>query len=693
MLRNFVSPDKAASLDGLAASMGQQGISWARLTFDQANDEKQPGSFNWYTLDTMVAALARHGVRGDASFVGTAGWAADPNAVAQCPWSRAYPADLGGWSDWVAAAARRYGPNGTFWTAHPELPQLPIHTWEIGNEANLKIFWCPGANPEQYAAVYSASANAIKAVDPSAQVIVAGLAPYRGTDGVDLKPSTFLDRMVAADPTLKSSIDAVAIHPYASTVDGILGYVYQFRLAMIGAGMRDTPMIANEFGWYTQGPVGALLATESQRTQLMGDAANRLWRTDCGISGIAPYSWVTMEQNPSNSEDWYGLADAVTGAPHPSGIAYGDQIRLALGQAAQPPPTDKITICSDNLAVSETGSGTITSSPSGLDCGQVCSTRFGVATTVTLTATPAAGYVFSGWTGCTPVSGNQCTVMLMSDQSVTANFVRVPQRTLAAQSTGSGRITSSPAGIDCGTACSEVVDDGTQVTLTAAAAAGYAFRGWTGCDSVSGSQCVVTANADRTVSANFVAQRTLTAQKTGSGQITSSPAGISCGSVCSQVLDDGTQVTLTAAAAAGYAFRGWTGCDSVSGNQCTVTANADRTVSANFVAQRTLTAQKNTSGLITSSPAGINCGSACTLVVDDGTRVTLTATPATGYALSGWTGCDSVSGSQCTVTMHANRTVGASYSRKKLARTSARTKRKHRKHRHRGSRRSLSFRP
>src|SRR5947208_2156472 len=123
MLRAYVDPGKAAALDGIATSMSQQDISWARLTFDQANEEKQQGTFDWYTPDTMVAALVRHGVRGAASFVGTAPWAADPNVVGQCPWSRAYPADLAGWGDWVAAATRRYGENGTFWDEHPELPK------------------------------------------------------------------------------------------------------------------------------------------------------------------------------------------------------------------------------------------------------------------------------------------------------------------------------------------------------------------------------------------------------------------------------------------------------------------------------------------------------------------------------------------------------------------------------------------
>jgi hypothetical protein len=347
MLRNFVSPERAASLDGLAASMSQQGISWARLTFDQANDERQRGSFNWYAEDTMVAALARHGVRGEASFVGTAPWAVDPSTVGHCPWGMGYPADVGGWSDWVAAAARRYGPNGSFWAAHPELPQLPIRTWEIGNEVNSEQFWCPAANPEQYAKVYSASQSAINSVDPGAKVIVAGLAPrFAQRTDVDLDVPSFLTRMVASDPSLRSRIPEVAIHPYASSVQGVLGTVAQFRQAMIAAGMPRTPMLVNEFGWHTSGAaMPAWAASEGQRAAMIAGATNRLWRSNCGVSGIAPYSWVTMEQNAGDSEQWYGLADPSSGAPHPSGLAYGQQIRVALGQGAQAPPRSTVNAC------------------------------------------------------------------------------------------------------------------------------------------------------------------------------------------------------------------------------------------------------------------------------------------------------------------------------------------------------------
>ena len=79
---------------------------------------------------------------------------------------------------------------------------------------------------------------------------------------------------------------------------------------------------------------------------------------------------------------------------------------------------------------------------------------------------------------------------------------------------------------------------------------------------------------------------TLTAVKsgTGAGMITSSPAGINCGTDCIGHYILGHQVTLTATASAASTFGGWTGCDSTNNNQCTVEINADKTVTATFTA-------------------------------------------------------------------------------------------------------------
>jgi hypothetical protein len=157
--------------------------------------------------------------------------------------------------------------------------------------------------------------------------------------------------------------------------------------------------------------------------------------------------------------------------------------------------------------------------------------------------------------------------------------------------TGSGTVTSSPAQIDCGATCSAYFDSGTVVTLTATPATGSNFTSWDGCDTVSGATCTVTVNAAKSVTATFTVQTfSLNVTKTGllQGSVTStsSPPSsnqINCGSTCSATYNYGTVVTLTAQAGFLALFTGWSGCDSSSGNTCTVTMTAAKSVTANFL--------------------------------------------------------------------------------------------------------------
>ena len=74
-----------------------------------------------------------------------------------------------------------------------------------------------------------------------------------------------------------------------------------------------------------------------------------------------------------------------------------------------------------------------------------------------------------------------------------------------------------------------------------------------------------------------------------------------------------------------------------------------------------LTVTKIGSGSITSTPVGINCGSACSAPYDANTSVMLTATAANDSVFGSWSGCDSVAGTGCTVGMNANRSVTATF--------------------------------
>src|SRR5207247_9764469 len=80
------------------------------------------------------------------------------------------------------------------------------------------------------------------------------------------------------------------------------------------------------------------------------------------------------------------------------------------------------------LTVTKTGSGggTVTSSPAGIICGATCSASFASGTSVTLTATPASGSVFTGWSGAGCSGTGSCAVTMNAAQSVTAPFLPNP---------------------------------------------------------------------------------------------------------------------------------------------------------------------------------------------------------------------------------------------------------------------------
>lgn len=150
--------------------------------------------------------------------------------------------------------------------------------------------------------------------------------------------------------------------------------------------------------------------------------------------------------------------------------------------------------------------GTVSSSPPGIDCGTNCSHTFPLNTPVTLTASPGDDSVFLSWDdGC---FGTQepCEMIMTTDRAVTATFAPAGithTLNVAKTGTGAGTVASTPAGIQCGLQCSGVFLDGEEVVLTATAEAGSTFTGWQG--ACSGTDpCTLTMNGDLMVSAEFM---------------------------------------------------------------------------------------------------------------------------------------------------------------------------------------------
>src|SRR3989338_3031465 len=313
------------------------------------------------------------------------------------------------------------------------------------------------------------------------------------------------------------------------------------------------------------------------------------------------------------------------------------------------------------VAISPAGGGSVSSTPAGISCPTTCTANFNSGTVVALTATPASGYTFTSWTGnadCTDGS-----VTMTAARSCTANFSVVQYAlTVAISPAGGGSVSSTPAGISGPTRCPATFTSGTVVALTATPASGYTFTSWTGnADCTDGS---VTMTAARSCTANFsVVQYALTVaiSPAGGGSVSSTPAGISCPTTCTANFNSGTVVALTATPASGYTFTSWTGnADCTDGS---VTMTAARSCTANFsVVQYALTVAISPAGggSVSSTPAGISGPTRCPATFTSGTVVALTATPASGYTFTSWTGnADCTDGS---VTMTAARSCTANFS-------------------------------
>ena len=147
----------------------------------------------------------------------------------------------------------------------------------------------------------------------------------------------------------------------------------------------------------------------------------------------------------------------------------------------------------------------MTSSPpiAAINCGLVCEAKLQAGTEVELIATPDPGSELFKWSGACTGKGT-CKVTMSSAKSVHATFKATPKFKLSVTRSGAGTVTSSPAGIACGTECEHEYSAGTALTLTAIAARGYRFKGFTGCDGTAGATCRVTINAARSVNASFV---------------------------------------------------------------------------------------------------------------------------------------------------------------------------------------------
>jgi hypothetical protein len=169
---------------------------------------------------------------------------------------------------------------------------------------------------------------------------------------------------------------------------------------------------------------------------------------------------------------------------------------------------------------------------------------------------------------------------------------------------GAGNVSSSPSGIGCSATCSAQFDKPDQITLSETPASGATFAGWSG-GGCSGTQitCQVTMSADENVTATFdpIPQTlTVAAEGSGSGTVSSSPSGVSCGSTCSAQFNQTSQVQLTETPAPGSTFAGWAGSGCLGTR---VTCQVTMTTAENVVATFNTTPPATTTATTTPTPS------------------------------------------------------------------------------------------
>ncbi len=269
--------------DAEFATMRSGGVDSVRIGLPWNGIEPQPGNYDFAAPDRWVAQAVRYGMEAFPFIGATPTWAGAAD-FRTLPTSESQKQ---AWAAFLRQLVLRYGPDGTYWAEHgpgsaDPLPYRPIRIWQIWNEPNFFFFTEP-RSPTLYAELVRVSEQAINAVDPGAQIVLAGLfAKPRQTPPQAYQATDFLDQMYAV-PGIKEHFDGVALHPYAVDADDLLDTVGDLRAVMERNDDAATGLYITEMGWgsatdnaFEKGPEGQVREL-TQAFEILRDN-QRAWR-------------------------------------------------------------------------------------------------------------------------------------------------------------------------------------------------------------------------------------------------------------------------------------------------------------------------------------------------------------------------------------------------------------------------------
>jgi hypothetical protein len=248
--------------------LGRGGVESIRIPIGWPSVQPSKGSsFDWSGFDNQIEEAAKAGIKVLPFLTGAPEWAVPGKRVPGAGGLKA-PARLPvsgaartGWAAFLTAAVARYGPTGSFWSEHPGVPKRPIREWQIWNEPNFKYFIAK-PNPAEYGQLVKISSTALRAADPGAQAVLAGLfaRPKGARDrrtgkhkSLNWYASDFVDVMYKRTPGIKTKFRAAALHPYTIFARELPEVVEEFRNTLAANHDSAKNLLVTELGW-SSGP-------------------------------------------------------------------------------------------------------------------------------------------------------------------------------------------------------------------------------------------------------------------------------------------------------------------------------------------------------------------------------------------------------------------------------------------------------
>jgi polysaccharide biosynthesis protein PslG len=293
--------------------LAQSGAESVRMAFRWPALQPEAGTApNLAATDALVLAAARRGLRLLPVVEGTPTWAAlHPSKGHASP-----PHKVSTYTRLLRILVRRYGPTGSLWAEHPEVPRLPIRDWQVWNEPSggngvddPSVFWQKdGPWADDYVALLKAAHTAVRAADPSARILLGGLVG-RSWEALAL----------LYDAGAGPYFERVALHPYTGDphdVDKILQYC---RTEMAKHGDAKVPFVLTEFGWpsFNSDEYKRLGAKKIARYQAQwaqtAIAELTYERIKLRIASIFWFTWVSHDTSAGDAFDYAGLTRLTPG--------------------------------------------------------------------------------------------------------------------------------------------------------------------------------------------------------------------------------------------------------------------------------------------------------------------------------------------------------------------------------------------